>query len=215
METTAQAPATVFGALSYGLPALLLHFGLVLALLIVGIFVYMAVTPFHERELLRAGNTAAATVLGGAAGGAGDPARRAAGDDRSAARYPGLGHCRGHSAACHGRHPVAADAGMRTMIEAGKVAAAIPLVGRANLDRPVERGRDGASLIDRLVHQQELRMLGFLQEFCRGQGRQRGSGRRRGAGAVGSGGRQRGRAAHDGAASRRSRPAGRDGASGL
>ena len=37
-----------------------------LGLLIVGIFVYMAVTPFRERELLRAGNTAAATVLGGA-----------------------------------------------------------------------------------------------------------------------------------------------------
>ncbi len=64
--TSAQAPATVFGALSYGLPALLAHFGLVLGLLIVGIFVYMAVTPFHERELMRAGNTAAATVLGGA-----------------------------------------------------------------------------------------------------------------------------------------------------
>src|SRR6478752_3823330 len=66
MDTTAQAPTTVFGALSYGLPALLLHFGLVLGLLMVGIFVYMAVTPFRERELLRAGNTAAATVLGGA-----------------------------------------------------------------------------------------------------------------------------------------------------
>src|SRR3954451_18646243 len=66
METTAQVPATVFGALSSGLPTLLAHFGLVLALLIVGIFVYMAVTPFHERELLRGGNPAAATVLGGA-----------------------------------------------------------------------------------------------------------------------------------------------------
>ena len=30
------------------------------------IFIYMAVTPFHERELLRNGNPAAATVLGGA-----------------------------------------------------------------------------------------------------------------------------------------------------
>ena len=66
MDATAQGSATVLGALGAGLPALLLHFGLVLGLLIVGIFVYMAVTPFHERELLRAGNTAAATVLGGA-----------------------------------------------------------------------------------------------------------------------------------------------------
>src|SRR3954464_4524150 len=66
MDMTAQAPATVFGALSAGLPALLAHFGLVLALLIVGIFVYMAVTPFRERELVRNGNPAAATVLGGA-----------------------------------------------------------------------------------------------------------------------------------------------------
>jgi len=66
MDTTAQAPTTVFGALSYGLPALLLHFGLVLGLLIVGIFVYLAVTPFHEQQLVRSGNTAAATVLGGA-----------------------------------------------------------------------------------------------------------------------------------------------------
>jgi putative membrane protein len=66
MDATAPGYATVFGALSYGLPALLAHFGLVLGLLIVGIFVYMAVTPFHERALMRAGNTAAATVLGGA-----------------------------------------------------------------------------------------------------------------------------------------------------
>ena len=40
--------------------------GMLLGLLIVGILVYMAVTPFHERELLRSGNIAAATVLGGA-----------------------------------------------------------------------------------------------------------------------------------------------------
>src|SRR6516225_10768525 len=59
------APA-VLDALSSGLPMLLLQFLLVLALLAAGIFIYMAVTPFHERELLRNGNPAAATVLGGA-----------------------------------------------------------------------------------------------------------------------------------------------------
>jgi putative membrane protein len=66
MDATAQGSATVLGALGVGLPALLLHFGLVLGLLIVGIFVYMTVTPFHEQQLVRSGNTAAATVLGGA-----------------------------------------------------------------------------------------------------------------------------------------------------
>ena len=93
----AQAPATVFGALSYGLPSLLLHFGLVLALLIVGIFVYMAVTPFHERELLRAGNTAAATVLGGALVALAIPLAALLATTGPLARHPGLGRCRGRS----------------------------------------------------------------------------------------------------------------------
>ena len=66
MDATTQGSATVWGALGVGLPALLAHFALVLALLIVGIAIYMAVTPFRERELLRAGNAAAGTVLGGA-----------------------------------------------------------------------------------------------------------------------------------------------------
>jgi putative membrane protein len=56
----------ILSALGSGLPMLLLQFLLVLVLLVVGIFIYMAVTPFHERELLRSGNPAAATVLGGA-----------------------------------------------------------------------------------------------------------------------------------------------------
>jgi putative membrane protein len=56
----------ILDALGTGLPMLLLQFLLVLALLVAGIFIYMAVTPFHERELLRNGNPAAATVLGGA-----------------------------------------------------------------------------------------------------------------------------------------------------
>src|SRR5258708_36701924 len=59
------APA-VLDALGSGLPMLLVQFLLVLALLVTGIFIYMAVTPFHERELLRNGNPAGATGLGGA-----------------------------------------------------------------------------------------------------------------------------------------------------
>ena len=58
--------SAILDALGSGLPMLLLQFVLVLALLIAGIFIYMAITPFHERELLRNGNPAAATVLGGA-----------------------------------------------------------------------------------------------------------------------------------------------------
>ena len=66
MNTASDSSASILSALGQGLPMLLLHFVLVLVLLIVGIAVYMAVTPFRERELLRQGNAAAATVLGGA-----------------------------------------------------------------------------------------------------------------------------------------------------
>src|SRR6201982_2418345 len=58
--------SAILDALGSGLPMLLLQFVLVLALLVAGIFIYMAITPFHERELLRNGTPAAATVLGGA-----------------------------------------------------------------------------------------------------------------------------------------------------
>jgi hypothetical protein len=39
----------ILDALGSGLPMLLLQFLLVLALLVAGIFIYMAVTPFRER----------------------------------------------------------------------------------------------------------------------------------------------------------------------
>jgi putative membrane protein len=66
MDASAQVPANVLSVLGRSLPVLLADFGVVLGLLIVGILIYMAVTPFRERELMRDGNTAAATVLGGA-----------------------------------------------------------------------------------------------------------------------------------------------------
>jgi putative membrane protein len=67
MNTTSDdTGSAILGALGSGLPMLLLQFLLVLALLTAGIFLYMAVTPFRERELVRNGNPAAATVLGGA-----------------------------------------------------------------------------------------------------------------------------------------------------
>jgi len=56
----------IAGALGSGLPVLLLQFAICIVLLVVGVAVYTKVTPFHELELLREGNVAAATVLGGA-----------------------------------------------------------------------------------------------------------------------------------------------------
>jgi putative membrane protein len=66
MDATTQASANALGVLGRSLPVLLANFGLVLGLLLVGILIYMTVTPFHERDLMRNGNAAAATVLGGA-----------------------------------------------------------------------------------------------------------------------------------------------------
>lgn len=56
----------VLAALSAGLPLLLLHFVVALVLLVVGIRVYMAITPFDERRLIEAGNTAGGIVLASA-----------------------------------------------------------------------------------------------------------------------------------------------------
>ncbi len=57
---------SVAGALGRGLPELLLHFAVTLVLLAVGVTIYMAVTPFRERQLVEQGNAAGGTVLAGA-----------------------------------------------------------------------------------------------------------------------------------------------------
>ncbi|MGE0713908.1 MAG: DUF350 domain-containing protein [Alphaproteobacteria bacterium] len=49
----------IIDSLGAGVPVLLLHFATTLVLLGVGVLVYMAVTPFRERELIREGNIAA------------------------------------------------------------------------------------------------------------------------------------------------------------
>ena len=49
-----------------GLPAFLQYFGLSLALLVLFIAVYLAVTPYSELALIRQGNVAAAISLAGA-----------------------------------------------------------------------------------------------------------------------------------------------------
>ena len=62
-------PASSFSivdALGTGLPHLLLQFLVTVALLVIGVAIYMAVTSFRERELVAQGNVAAGVVLGGA-----------------------------------------------------------------------------------------------------------------------------------------------------
>lgn len=49
-----------------GLPILLLHVGITVGMLALGIAIYVRVTPYHEINLVRAGNNAAAISLSGA-----------------------------------------------------------------------------------------------------------------------------------------------------
>ena len=55
----------ILDVLGTGLPVLVLQFAVTLALLGAGAAIYMALTPFHERALIAAGNTAAGIVLAG------------------------------------------------------------------------------------------------------------------------------------------------------
>ena len=56
---------TVLSSLGQGLPVLLLHFVVTLLLLALGVACYTAITPFNERHLVRGGNIAAGIVYGG------------------------------------------------------------------------------------------------------------------------------------------------------
>lgn len=56
---------TILETLQIGLPVLLSQLGVTLALLGLGSACYMAVTPFREIRLIRAGNAAAGIVLAG------------------------------------------------------------------------------------------------------------------------------------------------------
>ncbi|MDE0994151.1 MAG: DUF350 domain-containing protein [Rhodospirillales bacterium] len=49
-----------------GFPVLMLHSSVTLAILVVGVFVYVKITPYDEIALIKAGNTAAAVSLSGA-----------------------------------------------------------------------------------------------------------------------------------------------------
>jgi putative membrane protein len=59
------ALSRIFDSLGAGVPVLLLHFVTMLALLAAGVAIYMAVTPFRERELIREGNVAAGIMTMG------------------------------------------------------------------------------------------------------------------------------------------------------
>ena len=56
--------AVIYSFLS-GLPILLLHFALTLLMLGLGTVIYVMVTPYHEVELIKQGNVAAAVSFGG------------------------------------------------------------------------------------------------------------------------------------------------------
>ncbi len=56
----------VIDSLIAGMPAMVTHFLAAIGILVAGIAVYNAVTPFHELKLIRAGNAAAGVSAAGA-----------------------------------------------------------------------------------------------------------------------------------------------------
>src|SRR5262247_2525936 len=56
----------IFASALRALPLFLLHLGVTLAILALGVMIYMWVTPHHETRLMREGNVAAATSFGSA-----------------------------------------------------------------------------------------------------------------------------------------------------
>ena len=56
----------IVSTLQSGVPVLLLHLVITFGLLLVGMVLYQAVTPFHELPLIRRGNVAAGVVFVGA-----------------------------------------------------------------------------------------------------------------------------------------------------
>jgi len=58
--------AAVIDSLIAGMPVMVTHFLAAIAILVAGIFVYNAITPFNELKLIREGNTAAGVSAAGA-----------------------------------------------------------------------------------------------------------------------------------------------------
>jgi putative membrane protein len=128
MNTTPEGSANVLAALGQGLPMLLLQFAVVLVLLVVGMLIYMAVTPFNERELVRQANPAAATVLGGALVALAIPLAALLATTGALLDILAWGVVAVVLQLVTVMVVSLLLRGMRTMIEAGQVAAAIPLV---------------------------------------------------------------------------------------
>ena len=61
-----ESVSVIFSTLQTGIPVLLLHLVITFGLLLLGIILYQAVTPFHELGLIAGGNLAAAVVFLGA-----------------------------------------------------------------------------------------------------------------------------------------------------
>src|SRR5215472_7149507 len=64
-SSTPDTLSAILGALSGGLPLLLTQFVACAALLAISVTIYIALTPFQEREMVARGNPAAGMVLGG------------------------------------------------------------------------------------------------------------------------------------------------------
>ena len=56
----------IFQSFLSGLPLLLIHFGVTLIMLALGILIYVIVTPYNEIDLIKKGNQSAALSLSGA-----------------------------------------------------------------------------------------------------------------------------------------------------
>ena len=160
--------SAILDALGSGLPMLLLQFVLVLALLVAGIFIYMAITPFHERELLRNGNPAAATVLGGALVALAIPLAALLATTAALLDI----FVWGVVAVLLQLLTVAIVShlfrGMRVMIEAGQVAGAIPSGCGPTFHRSAECSGNGAGLI---ATKEEEAHAHFFQQSGRCEGR--------------------------------------------
>ena len=63
----------VWQSIVAGVPVLLLHVAVTIAMLIVGVLIYMWMTPYEDIKLVRDGNTAAGIALGGVMLGLGIP----------------------------------------------------------------------------------------------------------------------------------------------
>jgi putative membrane protein len=59
----------VIDSLVAGMPVMVTHFLAAIAILVIGIAVYNAITPFHELKLIREGNAAAGVSAAGATAG--------------------------------------------------------------------------------------------------------------------------------------------------